>query len=204
VNGNIAVVVSDNTNTLRTYDVTNPGAPVLLGSVNLVGSLKDVDVNGTLAAVAAYTGGARFVDFSDPTNPDLVGSTTDFVPRDVEFGGGYAVFAEQLFPNAVPFVDYSDFANPTLSGIINFSPLGDYAGTGIAVDGVFAYMTGESFIVGPENGASGNTRLFVGQFVPVEDDPEPIPVPEPATGLLLVTMGAALSAARRFGWIRLV
>jgi hypothetical protein len=174
VRENIAVVVSDNTNTLRTFDVTNPSAPVQRGSVNLTGSLKDVHLNGTLAAVAAYTGGAHFVDISNPALPVLRGSVpgsapNGFVPRDVEFGTGFAIFAEQLFPNAVPFVDFGDPANPGMRGIIDFAPLGDYAGTGIAVSGPFVYMTGESFIVGPENGVNGNTRLFVGQYLPRED-----------------------------------
>src|SRR5262249_9087905 len=145
-------------------------APVALGTVNLSGSLKDVDVNGTLAAGAAYTGGAQFVDFSPPGNPRLVGSIPSaFVPRAVEFGIGFPIFADQLFPNAVPFVDYGDATNPALRGVIDFQSLGDYAGTGIAVNGPFVYMTGENFIVGPENGTSGNTRLFIGQYLPLED-----------------------------------
>ena len=167
VKDNIAVVVSDNTNTLKTYNVSNPSAPAALGSMNLSGSLKDLDINGNFVAVAAYTGGAQFVDISTPNTPRLVGSLpgaapNGFVPRDVEFGVGFAIFAEQLFPNAVPFVDYGDPANPALRGIVDFSPLGDYAGTGIAVNGPFVYMTGENFIVGPENGATGDTRLFIG------------------------------------------
>jgi hypothetical protein len=169
VKDNVAVVVSDNTNALKTYNVTNPSAPVALGTVSLTGSLKDVDISGTLAAVAAYTGGGQFVDISNPSSPRFVGSSNAFVPRDVEFGIGFAIFAEQLFPNAVPFVDYSDPANPALRGTINFAPLGDYAGTGIAANGPYVYMTGESFVVGPENGTSGNTRLFIGQYLPVED-----------------------------------
>jgi hypothetical protein len=166
---NVAVVVSDSTNTLRTYNVTNPSAPTLLGTVNISGSLKDVDINGALAAVAAYTGGGAFVDISNPSAPLLRGATTAFVPRDVEFGIGFAIFAEQLFPNSVPFVDYGDPANPAMRGTINFAPLGDYAGTGIATSGPFVYMTGESFVVGPENGVTGNTRLFIGQYLPLED-----------------------------------
>jgi hypothetical protein len=174
VRENVAVVVSDSTNTLRTFNVTNPSSPQALGSVTLSGSLKDVALNGTLAAVAAYTGGAQFVDFSNPSAPVLRGSLpgsapNGFVPRDVEFGIGFAVFAEQLFPNAVPFVDFGDPTNPSMRGIIDFSPLGDYAGTGIAVAGPFVYMTGENFIVGPENGTNGNTRLFIGQYLPLED-----------------------------------
>lgn len=174
VKDTLAVVVSDSTNTLKTYNVTNPSSPALLGTLTLAGSLKDVAINGTIAAVAAFTGGAHFVDISAPATPllrgNLPGSAPNgFVPRDVEFGIGFAVFAEQLFPNAVPFVDYGNITSPSLRGIIDFAPLGDYAGTGIAVSGPYVYMTGENFIVGPENGTSGDTRLFIGQYLPIED-----------------------------------
>jgi hypothetical protein len=174
VRQNLAVVVSDNTNTLRTFDITNPSSPVAQGSLTLAGSLKDVSINGDIAAVAAFTGGTHFVDLTNPASPIRRGglsgqAPSGFVPRDVEFGGSFAVYAEQLFPNAVPFVDYSDLANPALRGVIDFAPIGDYAGTGIALAGPFVYMTGENFIVGPENGSSGNTRLFIGQYLPLVD-----------------------------------
>ncbi len=168
VSGTIAVVADDAA--VRIIDVSNPAAPVVRGSVAIPGGPKDVRVVGNLAYVAAYTGGFRVIDFTNRTAPIQIGSLpTQFVPRDVEVAGRFAIFAEQLFPNAVPFVDVIAPNAPALKGIINFSPLGDYAGTGIAVSGPYVYMTGEFFVVGSDFGSSGNTRLFIGQYLPLED-----------------------------------
>lgn len=168
VSGTRAVVADDAA--VRIVDVSNPAAPVLRGSVSIPGGPKDVRVSDNLAYVAAYTGGFVIIDFSNPAAPFQVGSLpTQFVPRDVEVAGRFAIFAEQLFPNAVPFVDVTTPAAPGLKGIINFSPLGDYAGTGIAVSGPYVYMTGESFVVNQDFGSTGDTRLFIGQYLPLED-----------------------------------
>ena len=125
------------------------------------------------AFVAAYTGGVKIVDVRQPATPVLVGglpgsSPTGFVPRDVQFAGQFAIFAEQLFANAVaPIVDVSDPANPRFRDVIDFGQ--DYAGTGIAVSGPYVYWTGQSFFVGSENGTTGSTKLFIGQYLAHED-----------------------------------
>lgn len=168
VSGTRVVVADDSA--IRIVDVSNPAAPVVRGSVSIPGGPKDVRVSDNLAYVAAYTGGFRIINFTNPAAPVQVGSLpTQFVPRDVEVAGRFAIFAEQLFPNAVPFVDVTVPASPSMRGVINFSPLGDYAGTGIAVAGPYVYMTGESFVVSSDFGSTGNTRLFIGQYLPLED-----------------------------------
>jgi len=159
---------------LRVINIANPANPQMAGSVALAGSPKDLRVSGNLAYVAAYTGGVHVVDFSVPTAPRRIGglpgsAPTGFVPRDVELAGIFAIFAEQLFPNAVPFVDVTVPSAPVLKGIIDFEPLADYSGTGIAVAGPYVYMTGENFVVTTDNGTTGNTRLFIGQYLPLED-----------------------------------
>lgn len=174
VSGNYAIVVDDSSSSLRVIDVSNAAQPRNVGAVSIAGNGKDVRVNGNLAWIASYTGGVQVVDFSTPATPRVIGglpgsAPSGFVPRDVELAGPFAIFAEQLFPNVVPIVSTTIPSAPVLRGVIDFAPLGDYAGTGIAVSGAFLYMTGESFIVGPENGSTGNTRLFIGQYLPVED-----------------------------------
>ncbi|HEX2062269.1 MAG TPA: Ig-like domain-containing protein, partial [Thermoanaerobaculia bacterium] len=164
----------DTPSSVRVIDVSNPAQPLLRGAVAINGSGKDIRANGTLAVVAAYTGGMQVIDFATPATPRVIGSLpgsspNGFVPRDVELAGQFALFAEQLFPNAMPIVAMTIPVAPVMRGVIDFSPLGDYAGTGIAVSGAYTYMTGESFIVGPENGTTGNTRLFIGQYLPDED-----------------------------------
>ncbi len=175
--GGLAIVADDfPAPALRFIDVTTPATPQLVSNLALPGaSPKDVYVRGSLAYVAAYTGGVQIVDFSTPTAPRVVGSLpgsspSGFVPRDVEVVDRFAIFAEQLFPNAVPLVDTSAPTTPVLRGLIDFSPLGDYAGTGVEVSGPYVYMTGEYYYVYQENGTTGNTRLFIGQYLPTEDN----------------------------------
>jgi hypothetical protein len=175
ISGGFAVVADDSpSNALRVVDVTNPASPQIVGNVALPGSAKDLRVSGTTAYVAVFTGGFQVVDFSTPTTPRIIGGLpgsgqNGFVPRDVDLSGQFALAAEQLFPNVVPIIDISNPAAPNFRATLDFAPLGDYAGTGIAVTQQFVYMTGESFIVTVENGVNGNTRLFIGQYLSLED-----------------------------------
>jgi hypothetical protein len=166
-----AVVADDSPSpALRVIDVSNPAAPVIVGNLTLNGQPKDLRVSAPLVFLSSFTGGLQIVDVSNPASPLLRGSLpTQIVPRDIEIAGDFAILAEQLFPNAVPVVDITNPANPLLRSTIDFSALGDYAGTGIAVNGPYFYMTGESFIVSTDNGTTGNTRLFIGQYLPQDD-----------------------------------
>lgn len=192
VSGSFAAV-ADGPNAVRIVDVADDANPQIVGNVTINGDVKDLVVRGSLAYVAAFTGGFQIVDFSTPSNPRVVGSVpgspSGFVPRDVELSGNFAFAAEQLFPNAVPIVDITNAANPVFRTTINFAPLGDYAGTGIALDSQFVYMTGEFFIVGPENGTTGNTRLFIGQYREVQDNlgvPPTVQITSPTAGTQVI------------------
>ena len=194
VSGTFAVVADGApSNSVRIIDVTTAASPQSVGSVSIPGDVKDLVVRNTQAYVVALTGGLQIVNFSTPTIPQIVGgipgSDAGVVPRDVELSGNFAFAAEQLFPNAVPIVDVTSAANPIFRTTINFAPLGDYAGTGIAVDSQFVYMTGEFFIVGPENGTTGNTRLFIGQYREIEDNlgvPPTVQITSPASGTQVI------------------
>jgi hypothetical protein len=85
----------------------------------------------------------------------------------VALAGNFALAAEVLFVNAVPISDIGTPASPVLRTTINFSNFGDYNGTGIAVNGAYLYMTGSSGI--GDRGSFGSTRLFIGQYLPLED-----------------------------------
>ena len=192
VSGSFAAV-ADGPNAVRIVDITDAANPQIVGNVTIPGDVKDLVVRGSQAYVAAFTGGFQIVDFSTPSNPRIVGgitgSSSGFVPRDVELSGNFAFAAEQLFPNAVPIVDVTNAASPVFRTTINFAPLGDYAGTGIAVDSQFVYMTGEFFIVGPENGTTGNTRLFIGQYQEVQDNlgvPPTVQITSPTAGTQVI------------------
>lgn len=204
ISGNYVVIADDSPSpAARIIDIRTPTSPQLVASLPLQGSPKDVRVGGSIAYFATYTGGVQIVDFSAPGAPRAIGglpgsSPNGFVPRDVELAAQFAIFAEQLFPNAVPFVDVTTPSNPLFKGIINFYPLGDYAGTGIATSGAYVFMTGESFIVGPDNGSSGNTRLFIGQYLPLEDhagNPPRVSITAPANGSTIIEGDTLVIAA---------
>jgi len=161
VTDNLAVVVAGTS--LHVIDVQNKALPVLLGSVN-IGSVKDVVVRDNYAYVAAYSTGYRVVDISNPTNPVIIGGTSQFAPRDVELSDNLAFYAEQLFPNVIAYVNVEDPTNPFFQGTINLAPLGDYAGTGIALNDTHVFVTEESFVVTSDYKATGNTRLFIAQY----------------------------------------
>ena len=201
VSGNFAVVADgDPSSAVRIINISNPAAPTLAGSVAIPSEAKDLDVQGTIAYVAAFTGGFHAVDFSNPASPRIVsslpGTAQGFVSRDVVAVGRFALAAEQIFPNVVPIVDIGNPAQPLFRTTLNFAPLGDYAGTGIAATREFVYMTGESSIVGPENGTTGNTRLFIGQYQAIEDTggiPPQVNITSPLAGSS-VTEGQSVTA----------
>ena len=80
---------------------------------------------------------------------------------------GFAFGADVLFVNGVPIVDVSAPTNPVVRSRLDFSNFRDDNGTGIAVDGVWAYMTAARGLV--ENGTSEDTRLYIGQYRGFED-----------------------------------
>lgn len=165
--GTMAVVGSSSG--LYVIDVTAPGLPVVLGNLS-ISNVKDVVIEGNYAYVAAYSTGYVVVDISDPQNPLNVGQNGSFVPRDVSVNGNLAFYSEQLFPNAIAYVNVTDPVNSVFQGTIDLSSLGDYAGTGIAVDQQYIYITAESFVVSSDYGSSGNTALMIAQYRQIEDN----------------------------------
>jgi hypothetical protein len=59
---------------LEIVNVTNPSAPVILGSVALPGQPYSVQVQGNLAVVACQTAGVAIVDVSDTSSPEVLGT----------------------------------------------------------------------------------------------------------------------------------
>ncbi|HEV7766059.1 MAG TPA: carboxypeptidase regulatory-like domain-containing protein [Thermoanaerobaculia bacterium] len=186
---NHAVVAADYS--LEVIDVSTPSAPQLAGRVQRSGS-KDLVVRGPFAYIAGFSNGLDILDFAVPTQPRLRGSVPQFVPRDVALNGQFAMFAEQLFLNAVPFVDVGNPNAPLFQSAFDLSSLGDYAGTGIDVDDRYVFVTGESFFVGSDFGTTGDTRLMIGQYAEGADTAGIAPtvrITSPAAGTL-VTAGS--------------
>lgn len=187
--GNHAIVVNGGPSAAKVFDISDEGNIAIVGTITIPGDAKDVVVEGTNAFVAAYaTGGLQIFDFSDPTAPVIIGAIPQsggFVPRDFAISNQFGLAAEQLFPNAIPIVNVSDPADPIFSTTLDLSGLGDYAGTGIALTERFVYVTEESFVITQDFKATGNTRLFVGQYLTIEDKagiPPTVSISSPADG----------------------
>ena len=169
VSGQTAVV-ADGTGGLRIVDVSNPSSPAIVGAIGLGNDAQDVVVDGTVAYVAAYQGSLQVVGFSTPAAPTILGTTSQNlggILTDVAVSNGFAFGADVLFVNGVPIVDVSVPTNPVVRSRLDFSNFRDDNGTGIAVDGVWAYLTAARGLV--ENGTSEDTRLYIGQYRGFED-----------------------------------
>ncbi|WP_088510816.1 Ig-like domain-containing protein [Thaumasiovibrio subtropicus] len=161
------VIVADQA--LKVVDASDVTAPTLQGSVN-IGPVKDVVVRDNYAYVAAYSTGYKVVDISDPTAPNVVAGEAVIAPRDVELSDNFAFFAEQLFPNVVAYVNIIEPDRAIFQGVIDLSPFGDFAGTGIALDSSYTYVTEESFFVAQDFKAEGTSRLFIAQYRLINDN----------------------------------
>lgn len=167
VRGGLAVVGTSNG--IEVVDVSLPSAPSVLGSL-AIANVKDLVIEGNYVHVAAYQTGYVVVDIADPENPLNVGQESGFVPRDVAVSGNLAFYAEQLFPNAIAYVNIGDPADAVFQGTIDLTSLGDYAHTGISLDQQFAYVTAESFVVSSDYGTTGNTVLMIAQYRQIADN----------------------------------
>jgi phage tail protein X len=90
--GTLVVATSDAG--IRTFDVTNPLEPKLLGVAAVPGSPRRLAIRGEMIFGAAGASGLQVVDASDPAAPTLVGALD--LPgsaMDVHVDGNYAVVA---------------------------------------------------------------------------------------------------------------
>lgn len=146
------------------YDISNPRAPLLLSSVNF-SHVKNLDLDGGYLHVAAYSSGWRTFSIDSDGRMSSIAGDSVIVPRDVEVVQGLVFWAEQLFPNVTAFTNITNADAPFFQGTIDLTPAGgDYAGTGIAVDGEYVYITEEAYIVSGDYKRTGNTRLFIAQY----------------------------------------
>ena len=169
VKGSIAVIAAG-FNGLQVVNVANPAAPVRLGGVSLSDEAKDVVLNGTVAYVADYTGSLQVVSVANPAAPSFVMKTDGALGgylMDVAMAPPFVFGADVVFVNGVPIFDASVPTTPIPRARLDFSNFRDDNGTGIAVDGLYVYLTASRGIV--ENGVSEDTRLYIGQYRAIED-----------------------------------
>ncbi len=189
----LAVVVG--TSGLFTVNVANPIAPALLGSVNYGGDPRDVALKGDVAFVADFSRSLTAVDLLLPSAPTFRSSTATALGgllQDVAISGDFALGADVFFVNGVPIVDVGSAAGLFPRFILNFPPgdsrgFRDDNGTGIAVDGAYVYFTAAQAIA--ENGVTGDTRLYIGQYRSLNDIrgvPPVVNIAAPAEGATFV------------------
>lgn len=103
------LVAAEGATGLRTYDVSGD-EPVLLATVPLEGSSRDLVVRDDIAYVA-NSGGIATVDISDPGNPTLLGQLdVDGTSLGIALGAGSTVVTAEW--DEVRGYDVSDPANP--------------------------------------------------------------------------------------------
>ena len=154
---------------IQVIDVTNPAAPVLRGSL-AGGDARDVALQNTVAYVADYERSFTPVDIGNPALPVAGASTPQNLGgrlHDVAVQGNFAVGADVLFVNGVPVINFDAPLQPVVRARIDMN--GDFDGQGIAADAGFLYMTGVSGSAFVENGVNGSSRLFIGQYLSIED-----------------------------------
>jgi hypothetical protein len=102
---------------LAAVDVSNPQAPLLLGTYDTSGAVRGVAVSGTVAvlsgAVAGGANGIVTVDVSDPTAMTLLGTLGGLTsPQGVVSDGSYAYLAD--YTGSLATIDIRNPAAPTL------------------------------------------------------------------------------------------
>jgi len=193
VSGSLALVADEGIpSELQVIDISVVSTAQIVGAVSIIGDAKDVVARDSFAYVAAFNGGFQIVDFSVSGTPQVVGSipgtSSGFIPRAVALSGRFVLAAEQLFSAVtIPLVNIDVPTAPAFSGILDFSSLPDsnYNGTGIAATMEFAYMTAEFNFVSADNGSSGVTRLFIGQYLAMNDTagiPPTVSITSPSMG----------------------
>ena len=80
--------------TLSVADVSNPAAPQFVGAVVLPGDIKDIEVAGDHAYVAADRSGLRIVDVSAPDSPTRWVRGNYHIASGIAVSGDYAFVAE--------------------------------------------------------------------------------------------------------------
>ena len=183
-------VIAAGTSGLHVVNVANPASPSLLATL-AGGDVRDVVLSGNYAFLADFSRSFTSVDLTNPAAPVLRGSTpqaTGGLLQDVALTASFAAGADVFFVNGVPIIDVSTPGAPTPRAILDFRNFRDDDGTGIAMDGSFVYLTAAlgGYV---ENGASGDSRLYIGQYLAMEDIrgiPPTVRISSPSAGATVI------------------
>jgi hypothetical protein len=144
------------TNLLQIYDVSNPSAPALVGSVQLPLYSLGVWVSGNYAytisfidgcgVCSSYAGVLSIVDVSNPASPTMIGSTNTGTAgvhvADIKVVGNYAYVSGQSTDQNPPLsqVLVFDVSNPASPYLLSSLQAG-HSPQGLDVEGNFWYQT---------------------------------------------------------------
>jgi hypothetical protein len=135
---NSVAYIADSNNLLEIADVSNPAAPVHLGSLDLGASASRVTVLGDHAYVVAGLS-MRVIDVRDPTTPI---QRSSYLPPACAIAGIYDVFVQGRYAYlpcgtaGLAIVDVNDPANPSQVGTVDTSG----TASGVHVNGRYAYL----------------------------------------------------------------
>ncbi len=171
-------------------DLSNPAAPVMRGGTS-TGDAREVAIRGNYVFVADYLNSTTSVDITTPANPMILSHITDpnlggFL-QDIVLSGNFALAADVKFFNGIPITDISTPSLLQARAILSFTQRDDN-GMGIAVDGSYAYLVTEHSNLN-KFGTSGDSRLYIGQYVALQDlkgIPPTASITSPAAGSTVI------------------
>ena len=169
--GRQLAVLASGTSGIHVVNIANPAAPVQLSALP-GGDVRDVALQGTFALLADGSRSFTSVDLTNPAAPILGASTAQSLGgllNDVAVQGNFALGADVFFVNGVPIINIDAPATPVVRALLNFSSFRDDDGQGIAADGGYVYLTAVLGSAFTENGATGNSRLYIGQYIALQD-----------------------------------
>jgi hypothetical protein len=143
VQGHFAYETNVTTNTLKIYDVSNPAAPLAIGSVATGISPNFVFVQGRYAYVANYGADSMSIyDVSNPFAPTSVGSVVaaGTGPISIYVQGRYAYVANNI-SNTLGIYDISNPAAPLSTGSVSTGA--SSTPNSVYVQGKYAYVANQ-------------------------------------------------------------
>jgi hypothetical protein len=107
ITGNL-VLVGNDTFGLQIYEISNPATPVLLGSVDLNDSIREIQIKDNFAYIFGENYRFYIVDIQDPNNPILLG-------EDITINQGYHFGLNDSYAYIIEYNDVLeviDISNP--------------------------------------------------------------------------------------------
>ena len=159
--------VATSASAVHVFDVSVPAAPLAQGSLATGKSLAGVALLGQHALVGDVGAEMLVVDVAQPKLPVVVGmgSTSEYVVRDLALVGQLAFGADLIRANELPIIDVSKPTDPTFVEIIDFGDaFEETSSDGFGID-VNSTLVAETVSAGT-NGAP--TRLQIGRHTLAE------------------------------------